>query len=294
MKTKIIKTGLLNGLLIVAALMGLLVSQVQAASTVTYYHHDALGSKMVATDETGQVVHWNEEYQPYGEKIYGTKDSSSGNQDWFTGKNYDEDLDLTYFGASWYDAKQGRFLSTDPTPVVPGRIHTFNRYHYANNNPYKFVDPDGRASLPAVGRIALTYTAATTTEKAIINAVARTAIKAVYGAAVLNVFSENVDGLSESGKELDPKDKSGELTKAGRGLQKHGSRSGSAFPPATGNAASKNDQGQEVLDDILTDPGSSTEVDDRGRTTVTAPDGRSARFNPDGSMQGFREPESKQ
>ena len=67
----------------------------------------------------------------------------------------------------------------------------------------------------------------------------------------------------------------------------------SAFPPATGNADSKNKQGQDVLDGILTDPGSSTEVDERGRTTVTAPDGRGAKFNPDGSMQGFREPPAK-
>lgn len=29
-------------------------------------------------------------------------------------------------------------------PVGFTNIHTFNRYAYANNNPYKYVDPDGR------------------------------------------------------------------------------------------------------------------------------------------------------
>lgn len=44
----------------------------------------------------------------------------------------------------------------------------------------------------------------------------------------------------ETGKEPDPADKGGELTKSGHAGQKHGSRDGSAFPPATGNTDSKN------------------------------------------------------
>ena len=46
----------------------------------------------------------------------------------------------------------------------------------------------------------------------------------------------------------------GGLTKAGRALDKHGNRSTSVFPKATGNPASKNMQGQYRLDDILTHP----------------------------------------
>jgi hypothetical protein len=37
-----------------------------------------------------------------------------------------------------------RFLSVDPAPVDPNNGDNFNRYWYANNNPYKYVDPDGR------------------------------------------------------------------------------------------------------------------------------------------------------
>jgi hypothetical protein len=37
-----------------------------------------------------------------------------------------------------------RFLSVDPAPVSPTDGSNFNRYWYANNNPYKYVDPDGR------------------------------------------------------------------------------------------------------------------------------------------------------
>ena len=130
-----------------AAIIGLILlfaTNLQAASSVTFYHHDALGSVIAMSDQDG-FMSLNEEYQPYGEKVYGTEDFSSSNEDWYTGKNYSKELDLTYFGARWYDAKQGRFLSIDPAPVSFEQIHSFNRYHYGNNNPYKYVDPDGNS-----------------------------------------------------------------------------------------------------------------------------------------------------
>jgi RHS repeat-associated protein len=95
------------------------------------------------SDEDG-YLYLNEEYQPYGEKIYATEDFFGGSDDWYTGKNYSEELDLSYFGARWYDAKQGRFLSIDPAGVTLENIHSFHRYVYAINNPYKYIDPDGR------------------------------------------------------------------------------------------------------------------------------------------------------
>ena len=51
--------------------------------------------------------------------------------------------------ARYYDPVIGRFYSNDPVDAMGhfGRgnpIHGFNRYTYANNNPYKYVDPDGK------------------------------------------------------------------------------------------------------------------------------------------------------
>lgn len=40
--------------------------------------------------------------------------------------------------------------SNDPVQVDPNTGASFNRYNYANNNPYKFVDPDGRATVLVV------------------------------------------------------------------------------------------------------------------------------------------------
>jgi hypothetical protein len=50
-------------------------------------------------------------------------------------------------GARWYDPTVGRFMGVDPAVIQAGNIHSFNRYGYANNNPYKYVDPDGRNAL---------------------------------------------------------------------------------------------------------------------------------------------------
>jgi hypothetical protein len=39
-----------------------------------------------------------------------------------------------------------RFVSVDPVQANASNGQNFNRYYYANNNPYKFIDPDGRLS----------------------------------------------------------------------------------------------------------------------------------------------------
>jgi hypothetical protein len=46
----------------------------------------------------------------------------------------------------YYDPIAARFLSVDPVTTDAKTGDFFGRYHYANNNPYKFKDPDGRAA----------------------------------------------------------------------------------------------------------------------------------------------------
>lgn len=86
----------------------------------------------------------------------------------------------------------------------------------------------------------------------------------------------------------------GGLTAAGRSLQKHGGREGSAFPAAKGNPLSVNQQGQHAVDDILTSPGSTTVTRNHARfgqvTEVRAPDGRGVRYGADGKFINFLEP----
>jgi RHS repeat-associated protein len=130
-----------KGLLIFFALM-LGVQSAQALETVTYYHHDALGSPVAAADESGNLL-WREDYMPYGERVRNPANATD-NTLWYTSKPEEPALGLQYFGARWYDTSLGRFTGMDPVKFQEGNIHSFNRYAYANNNPYAYVDPDGR------------------------------------------------------------------------------------------------------------------------------------------------------
>ncbi|WP_277928951.1 HYD1 signature containing ADP-ribosyltransferase family protein, partial [Luteimonas aquatica] len=51
---------------------------------------------------------------------------------------------MNYMQQRYYDPAIGRFLSVDPVTANSGTGANFNRYWYANNNPYRFTDPDGR------------------------------------------------------------------------------------------------------------------------------------------------------
>jgi RHS repeat-associated protein len=111
-------------------------------------HHDTLGSPIAATDAAGKVI-WQEGYQPYGQRLNNSQ-ASTNNKLWFTGKSQDAS-GLVYMGARYYHPALGRFLSRDPVNPNPKNPLSFNRYAYANDNPYRFVDPDGRSPVDILG-----------------------------------------------------------------------------------------------------------------------------------------------
>ncbi|HEY0684626.1 MAG TPA: RHS repeat-associated core domain-containing protein [Steroidobacter sp.] len=140
-----------------AALFLALLTSASAQDVVTYFHADATGSPIVATDEYGNLL-WREDYAPYGERLR-QEVSPRSNRMWFTGHHQEDSSGLIYAGARHYDPVIGRFLSTDPAEINVENLFPFNRYAYANNNPYRFVDPDGRAAvaIEAVAVGALIY-----------------------------------------------------------------------------------------------------------------------------------------
>lgn len=118
-----------------------------ASATVTYFHNDISGSPMLATDAAGNQV-WKESYRPYGQKLRDEPASRDGkNKIGFAGSPFDASTGLSYMGARYYDPVIGRFMGVDPVGFQEGNVHSFNRYAYANNNPYRYIDPDGRQSM---------------------------------------------------------------------------------------------------------------------------------------------------
>jgi RHS repeat-associated protein len=114
--------------------------------TIVYLHNDAAGNPIAATDAAGAVI-WRERFAPFGERLDHAA-AAAGNRQWFHGKGQDAETGLLYFGARYYDPTLGRFLSIDPAAWKDGDIHGLNRYVFANNNPYRFTDPDGAQVLP--------------------------------------------------------------------------------------------------------------------------------------------------
>jgi RHS repeat-associated protein len=106
----------------------------------TFSHNDALGSPVARTNSAGQVVA-RTHYEPYGAISEGDVPKGIG----FTGHVNDADTGLVYMQQRYYDPRAGRFLSVDPIMTDSKAGGFFGRYHYANSNPFAFIDPTGMA-----------------------------------------------------------------------------------------------------------------------------------------------------
>ncbi|WP_167284874.1 RHS repeat domain-containing protein [Marilutibacter alkalisoli] len=111
------------------------------AEAIKYQHTDALGSPVAVTDESRVVIE-RSEYEPYGKVLNRPLKDGPG----YTGHVEDAATGLIYAQQRYYDDDIGRFLSVDPVTPYDQPVIAFNRYRYANNNPYGFTDPDGRQS----------------------------------------------------------------------------------------------------------------------------------------------------
>lgn len=107
--------------------------QVTTSTNLLYFIQDHLGSTIALADNTSNIV----ERIQYG--AFGQSSNSLFTRYLYTGREYDNLTQLTYYRARWYEPTQGRFLSEDPIGFQGG----MNFYAYAKNNPVSFTDPLG-------------------------------------------------------------------------------------------------------------------------------------------------------
>ncbi len=125
-----------------------------------YYHSDHLGSAALVSDYRGEIYE-RVEYTPYGEMWVEEKGDSFDQIPFrFTGKEWDEETGLYYYGARYLDPRTSRWASPDPALAsyvpeagggaagLPGlggvfRPTNLNPYHYGGNNPVRYSDAGG-------------------------------------------------------------------------------------------------------------------------------------------------------
>ena len=65
----------------------------------------------------------------------------------YTGEYWDQDSQLLYLRARWYDPRIGRFVSADPFEGKQADSRSLNRYVYVGNDPVHASDPTGEMGL---------------------------------------------------------------------------------------------------------------------------------------------------
>lgn len=107
--------------------------QITTSTNPLYFIQDHLGSTIALADNTSNIVE-RIQYDAFGQSS-----NSLLTRYLYTGREYDNLTQLTYYRVRWYDHQQNRFLTEDPIGFEGG----MNFYAYADNNPINNLDPNG-------------------------------------------------------------------------------------------------------------------------------------------------------
>jgi RHS repeat-associated protein len=103
---------------------------------------DAQGSVTDVTQSDG-TLRTARQYDAWGNYRNGTAPQSSDPKLGYTGHQFDSETSLIYARARYYDPEIGVFLSRDPRDAPAADAPWLHRYAYVQDNPLKFIDPDG-------------------------------------------------------------------------------------------------------------------------------------------------------
>ena len=118
-----------------------------AAPILRYQFDNHVGSATLELDASAAIISY-EEYYPYGSTSYEAASGSiqvSAKRYRYTGKERDQETGFSFYGARYYVAWLGVWLSCDPISEVDGA----NLYVFCRNSPISRQELDGRESLSA-------------------------------------------------------------------------------------------------------------------------------------------------
>ena len=318
LRSKILWPSSLPAWLCCVALIGILVSSA-SGQTVTYIHTDALGSVVAESDANGNVIK-RYDYEPYGEVVAGEITDGPG----YSGHVSDAATGLSYMQQRYMDPQLGVFLSVDPVTAYEQPINQFSRYRYANSNPYRFTDTDGRqaaerfveqhrndmqAGNGAVYEPLQPYAVAATglmlAPVAVELGLAAMANPGAMAAAT-NIAAEmagvtgTVGAAGLAAKEVGPLlqaagkpfNASG-LSVAARKLEQHATRPGGTFTATTGSVAQKNETASRVVEGLPKSPDTVKSSLSGGGVEYRSASGQGVRFEADGAFNTFLDPKKK-
>ncbi|MEK7564320.1 MAG: FG-GAP-like repeat-containing protein [Patescibacteria group bacterium] len=138
-----------------------LVATIETVSSVVtpyYTHTDHLGSTTATSDGSGALVE-TLDYFPFGNQRISSGAHTEQRQ--YIGQEYDEETNLNYLNARYYNSQTGKFISQDPVFLGLGvdprtqealrDPQSLNSYSYARNNPITLSDPNGEWVHIAIG-----------------------------------------------------------------------------------------------------------------------------------------------
>jgi RHS repeat-associated protein len=292
----------------------------QSGSTVTYVYTDPQGTPVAEADASGNITA-TFDYTPYG-TFSPTGTSNPGpdpNGPGYTGHVNDPETNLVYMQARYYDPVTGHFLSVDPDALVPGDVFKWNRYGYANANPVRNIDPNGRQALDQSAKYLAAYSDCAAALGCNPADVPRTiaaregpyadvvagflpldeAVAPIASAATrsINLVLERVQAAQEISafiKAASVEFKNSGLSVAARKIESHSQRIGGTFAKLSGSISEKNTQAAKIVSDILKSPDAvRTELSGGGVEYRIGQNGQGVRFNKDGSFNTVLDPRVK-
>jgi RHS repeat-associated protein len=110
-----------------------------------FYHQDALGSVVALSDNAGAVVA-RYHLDAWGRYRTPSELDASANRFGFTGYLFDQETELYWAKARFYDPEYGRFTSQDSVLGEINEPPSLHRYFYGYANPLRYIDPTGHQS----------------------------------------------------------------------------------------------------------------------------------------------------